>query len=66
MYTIHGSISFRFGSDMILFRIGCLVERIVQVQRRCMFDRSRPMVRWERRSQSKEDDMRERRPVRRR
>jgi hypothetical protein len=51
---------------MILFRIGCLAERIVEVQRRCRFDRSRPMMMWEMMDQSKEEDMRERRPVRRR
>jgi hypothetical protein len=50
---------------MILFRIGCLEERIVQVQRRCKFERSRPTVRWERMDHIKEEDMRERRPVRR-
>jgi hypothetical protein len=43
-----------------------LEERIVQVQRRCRFERSRPMVRWERMVHVKEEDMRERKPVRRR
>jgi hypothetical protein len=66
MYTVHGSIRFRFGRDMTLFRRGCLEERIVQVQRRCRFERSRPMVRWERMVHVKEEDMRERKPVRRR